>query len=250
MGADGTRGVTAGRATSDLQAAGQVGGEHAAGVELGAEFAELLQPGIHPGEHRGPHPGVLGQVDPASSTSPSSWSSSPARPAVAAGKSSASVQPGIGKDRNPGSAGPNRLSTVTNEGARAPLIRSSARRTTGSWPNGTTNWYWRKPAGPYTRFQFLIPSSGWKNAPMAWISPSRLRGALRYQTSLASPTVTGFGSPPGKPGGAPRRALGRKASGSRRSFGPRSPGAAKSPLVITARPRLAPRARQSVQATV
>ena len=85
---------------------------------------------------------------------------------------------------------------------------------------------------------------------MVWISPSRRRGALRNQASLASPTVTGFSSPDGKPRGAPTRAPGRNASGSRRSFGPRSPGAAKSPLVITDRPRLVPRARQSVQATV
>ena len=167
-----------------------------------------------------------------------------------AGKSSASVQPASGKDSNPGSAGPNRLSTVTNDGARAALIRSSARRTTCSWPNGTTNWYCRKPPGPYTRFQFRIPSSGWKNCPMVWICASSRGGAWRYQTSLASPTVRVFSSPLGNTAGAPSRPPGRNTSGSRWSHGARSLTAAKSPLVITERPSFPPRARQSVQATV
>ena len=96
-----------------------------------------------------------------------------------AGTSSASVQPGAGNESSPGSPSPNRLSTVTNEAARARLTSSKERRTAASWPNGTTYWYCRKPPGPYTRFQFLIPSSGWKNAPMVCSSPGRARGALR-----------------------------------------------------------------------
>jgi hypothetical protein len=98
---------------------------------------------------------------------------------VRAGKSSASVQPAIGNDSRPGSPSPNRLSTVTNDGARAPATISNDRRTSASAPNGSTYWYCRKPPGPYTRFQFLIPSSGWKNVPIVCSSPRRSRGALR-----------------------------------------------------------------------
>ena len=65
-----------------------------------------------------------------------------------AGKSSASVQPGAGNDSSPSSPSPNRLSTVTNDGAGWPLTISNERRTAASAPNGTTYWYWRKPPGP------------------------------------------------------------------------------------------------------
>ena len=65
-----------------------------------------------------------------------------------AGKSRASVQPGMGNESRPGSAAPNRLSTVTNDGACAWLISSNDRRTAASAPNGTTYWYCRNPAGP------------------------------------------------------------------------------------------------------
>jgi hypothetical protein len=41
-----------------------------------------------------------------------------------------------------------RLSTVTNDGARAALTSSNERRTADSWPTGTTYWYCRKPPGP------------------------------------------------------------------------------------------------------
>ncbi len=53
---------------------------------------------------------------------------------------------------------------------RAALKRSSAVRTTCSAPNGTTNWYWTNPRGPYTRFQSRTPSSGKKNGlmPSTW----------------------------------------------------------------------------------
>ena len=65
-----------------------------------------------------------------------------------AGKSSASVQPAIGNDSRPGSPWPNRLSTVTKEGAGCPATISNERRTAASAPNGITYWYWRKPPGP------------------------------------------------------------------------------------------------------
>jgi hypothetical protein len=55
-------------------------------------------------------------------------------------------------------------------------------------------------------------------------------------------------SPGGNPGGTPNRAPGRNSNGS--ASGGRSPGSAKSPLVITDRPRRAPRAMLSDQATV
>ena len=70
-----------------------------------------------------------------------------------------------------------RLSTVTNDGARAALTSSNGRRMADSWPNGTTYWYCRKPPGPQRWFQFLMPSSGWKNVPMVCSSRSRCRGA-------------------------------------------------------------------------
>ncbi len=65
-----------------------------------------------------------------------------------AGKSSASVQPSAGKDSRPGSAFPNRLSTVTKLGARCALTISKLLLTAASAPNGMTYWYWRKPPGP------------------------------------------------------------------------------------------------------
>jgi hypothetical protein len=169
---------------------------------------------------------------------------------VRAGKSSASVQPGAGNDSSPASASPNRLSTVTNDGAGCPLTSSNEWRTAASAPNGSTYWYCRKPPGPYTRFQFLIPSSGWKNWPIVCSSPARSRGAFRYHASFASRTVCLLTSPGGNAGGAPSLARGSNANGSPRRAAGRSLSAAKSPLVTIDRPRPRPRARLSDQATV
>src|ERR1019366_9120870 len=47
----------------DPQAAGQVGGQHADGVDFCPQLAELLQPRVHPGEGLSAYPGVLGEVD-------------------------------------------------------------------------------------------------------------------------------------------------------------------------------------------
>ena len=57
-------------------------------------------------------------------------------------------------------------------------------------------------------------------------------------------------SPGGNPGGAPRRARGSKPNGSLLRLAGRSLSAAKSPLVMIDRPRPAPVAMLSVQATV
>jgi len=49
--------------SSEAQAAGEVGGEDAARVELGPQLAELIEPRVHPLQRRRAHPRVLGQVD-------------------------------------------------------------------------------------------------------------------------------------------------------------------------------------------
>jgi len=74
---------------------------------------------------------------------------------------------------------------VTKLGARCALTISKLFLTAASASNGITYWYWRKPPGPYTRFQFLIPSSGWKNWLIVCSSCSRCCGALAYQAALA-----------------------------------------------------------------
>lgn len=52
-----------------------------------------------------------------------------------------------------------------------------------------TNWYCRNPFDPYTLFQSVTLSSGWKNEVMFWISPTLCLGALRNHSSLNAFTV-------------------------------------------------------------
>src|SRR5260370_11431466 len=100
------------------------------------------------------------------------------------------------------------------------------------------------------RFQFDIPSKGWKNLPIVWISPVRRRGALRNHASFSSATVRALIRPDANTGGAPAIADALNSSGLTPSLNRISRVVAEVPLVITD-PPTAPRvARQSVQATV
>ncbi len=82
-------------------------------------------------------------------------------------------------------------------------------------------------------------------------SPVRARGALRYHSSLNSPTVVRLSRPSGTNEGAAGRREVRKDSGSRRARPPRGSASsgAWSPRVTTARPVARPRASRSIQAT-
>ena len=95
-----------------------------------------------------------------------------------------------------------------------------------------------------------MPSSGWKKCEIVCSSSRRSRGALRYQAVLASATVYRLISPGGNETGTPARVRGWYASALPWAAGGRSSRRAKSPLVITERPRRAPRARLSDQASV
>src|SRR5258708_37549354 len=100
------------------------------------------------------------------------------------------------------------------------------------------------------RFQFDIPSKGWKNLPIVWISPVRRRGALRNHASFNSATVRALIRPEGNTGGAPTSADPLNSGGLAQFLYLHSPCGAKLPLVITDRPRAPRVARQAVQATV
>ena len=99
--------------------------------------------------------------------------------------------------------------------------------------------------------QPTTPSNGWKKACSGTIRPCSDLGALRNQASLKARTVSRLSSPGGTHGGAESRSGGPKASArsGRRSAAGRSSGTAKSPRVSTDRPRVRPRARQSIHAT-
>ena len=87
-------------------------------------------------------------------------------------------------------------------------------RMASSAPKGTTNWYWTIPLAPYNRFHFPTMSSGWKNAPIDWISCTRCRGALRNHTSLNAATVAWLRTPiAGTSGGTDTICRGPYASG-------------------------------------
>ena len=58
------------------------------------------------------------------------------------------VQPGCGNDSGAGLPSPNRLSTLSPEACGECAIFSTILRNVGSSPNGTTNWYCRKPREP------------------------------------------------------------------------------------------------------
>ncbi len=62
--------------------------------------------------------------------------------------STASVQPGMGNDSGPSLPAPNRLSTFRQDMWPEREMASIVRRRIVSCPNGTTNWYCRKPRGP------------------------------------------------------------------------------------------------------
>ena len=64
------------------------------------------------------------------------------------GRSTVSVQPGIGKDSGAALPGPKRLSTFRHDTWPEVTIISTQRRKVSEAANGTTNWYCRKPAGP------------------------------------------------------------------------------------------------------
>ena len=66
----------------------------------------------------------------------------------ATGKSTVIVQPGTGNDSGAALPSPNRLSTFSPEQYGECAIFSTTRRNVGSSPNGTTNWYCRKPREP------------------------------------------------------------------------------------------------------
>ena len=72
-------------------------------------------------------------------------------------------------------------------------------------PNGTTNWYCTNPRRPYRRFHEPTASSGWKNAGIDTIWPTRRRGALRYHTSLNAAIVAWLSTPGGRARAAARR---------------------------------------------
>ena len=70
--------------------------------------------------------------------------------------------------------------------------RRATSRTASSAPNGTTNWYWTNPRGPYMRFQSpdaveRVEEGGDASAAR----PVRARGALRNHSSLKAATVDG-----------------------------------------------------------
>ena len=64
------------------------------------------------------------------------------------GRSTVSVQPGIGKDSGAALPGPNRLRTFRQERCPEVTISSTHRRNVSCSANGTANWYCRKPLGP------------------------------------------------------------------------------------------------------
>ena len=62
--------------------------------------------------------------------------------------STANVQPGMGNENGPSLPSPNRLSTLRHDIWPDVEMASIVRRRIFSCPNGTTNWYCRKPRGP------------------------------------------------------------------------------------------------------
>ena len=58
------------------------------------------------------------------------------------------VQPGWGNDSGAWLPAPNRLSTFSPDACRDAPIFSTIRRSVGSSPNGTRNWYCRNPREP------------------------------------------------------------------------------------------------------
>ena len=64
------------------------------------------------------------------------------------GRSTVSVQPGIGNDSGDRLPGPKRLSTFRQDRCPEVTIISKHRLNVSCAENGTTNWYCRKPFGP------------------------------------------------------------------------------------------------------
>ena len=137
-------------------------------------------------EQLGAEPGVLGQVHgPRPRPRACRARRAADRAAAPAGRSKVRVEPSIGNDSGPGSPGPNRFNTFTNDGHT---------RTLSAWhdaasspaPTGTTNWYAEAPR-PYMRFQAPTPSSGWKYTAIDCSSPAPRPGALRNHGSLNAP---------------------------------------------------------------
>ena len=165
------------------------------GIDTAPDGGPLADPRVHGTEDLGPHPAVFRQVDAAAGGGDDLVQlvekQGPAPPSRAAGRAPASSRPSETRGapvRPARSASAPRGTTP----ARAELSRSSTRRTTSSAPNGTTNWYWVNPRGPYRAFQPPTPSRGWKKVEIFCSSPVRARGARRYQASLKAATVSGF----------------------------------------------------------
>lgn len=47
------------------------------------------------------------------------------------------------------------------------IRRSISRMAAGAYRSGKTQWYWKNPRGPYIRFQFRMPSSGYRKGGSA-----------------------------------------------------------------------------------